>query len=32
MDNYMKALKYYQDPDKKNAIMNQLFQEGRVPD
>ena len=32
MDNYAKALKYYQDPDKKNMIMNQLFQEGRVPD
>ena len=32
MENYSKALKYYQDPEKKNRIMNQLFQEGQVGD
>lgn len=32
MDNDAKALKYYQDPDKKNMIMKQFFQERRVPD
>jgi len=32
MDNHAKALKYYKDPDMKNAVMNQLFQEGRVGD
>jgi hypothetical protein len=32
MENYTKALKDYRDPEKKNAIMNQLFQEGQVGD
>jgi tetratricopeptide (TPR) repeat protein len=32
MDNYTKALKYYRDPEKKNQIMNQLFQQGQVGD
>ena len=32
MENYTKALKYYRDPEKRNQIMNQLFQEGQVGD
>jgi Tfp pilus assembly protein PilF len=32
MENYSKALKYYKDPEKKNAILNQLFQEGQIAD
>ena len=32
MENYTKALNYYRDPEKKNQIMNQLFQEGQVGD
>jgi Tfp pilus assembly protein PilF len=32
MENYTKALKYYRDPEKKNRLMNQLFQEGQVGD
>jgi tetratricopeptide (TPR) repeat protein len=32
LDNFAKALKYYKDPEKKNAILNQLFQEGQMAD
>ena len=32
LENYSKALKYYRDPEKRNQIMNQLFQEGQVGD
>jgi hypothetical protein len=32
MENYTKAVKHYRDPEMRNAIMNQLFQEGQVPD
>jgi tetratricopeptide (TPR) repeat protein len=32
MENYSKALKYYRDQEKKNQIMNQLFQEGQIGD
>ncbi len=32
MENYTKAVKYYRDLEMRNAIMNQLFQEGQVPD
>jgi Tfp pilus assembly protein PilF len=32
IDNYGKALKYYKDPERKNAIMNQLFKDGQTSD
>ena len=32
LDNFTKALKYYKDPEKKNEILNQLFQEGQMAD
>lgn len=32
LDNFAKALKLYKDPEKKNAILNQLFQEGQMAD
>jgi hypothetical protein len=32
MENYTKAMNYYRDPEKRNQIMNQLFQEGQVGD
>jgi hypothetical protein len=32
LDNFTKALKYYKDPEKKNMILNQLFQEGQMAD
>jgi Tfp pilus assembly protein PilF len=32
MENYTKAVKFYRDPEMRNMLMNQLFQEGQVPD
>lgn len=32
MESYSKTLKYYQDPEKRNQIMNQLFQKGQMGD
>ena len=32
LDNFTKALKYYKDPEKRNMILNQLFQEGQMAD
>ena len=32
MENFSKALKYYKDPEMKNALLNQLFQEGQMTD
>jgi len=32
LENFTKALTYYKDPEKKNALLNQLFQEGQMAD